>query len=69
MTNKFGIDHCTARLVCGAIHIIGRYIILHRLLRRHRCRVSIGTAISDLIVGIAAAVAVKELQVNAINMG
>lgn len=58
MTNKFGIDHCTARLVCGAVHIVGRDIILHGLLGRHRCRVAVGTAVADLVVGVPAAVAV-----------
>lgn len=58
MTNKFGIDHCTARLVCGAVHVVGRYIILHGLLGRHRSRVAVGTAVADLVVGVPAAVAV-----------
>lgn len=57
MTNKFGIDYCTARLVGGAIHVVRRYIVLHGLLGRHGGRVAVGTAVAHLVVGISAAVA------------
>jgi len=57
VTNKFGIDYCTARLVGGAVHVVRRDVVLHGLLWRHGGRVSVGTAVAHLVVGVAAAVA------------
>lgn len=57
MTNKFGIDYCTPRLVGGAVHIVRRDVVLHGLLGRHGGRVAVGTAVAHLVARIAAAVA------------
>lgn len=55
MTDKFGIHHRTSWLVRSTVHIVCRDVIGHRLLRRHRCRVAIRTAIADFIARIAVA--------------